>query len=182
MADSPSRARADNQADPRTGLDQRRAGLRALGANLPRIARRALGRRGFSDAGLIADWPNVVGTTIARCSQPLRLTFARAKERRNGTLMLRVAPGFALELQHLEPQLLERINSHLGYSAVAKLKFQQGPLTGIARARPRRPRALPPDVESDLNDKLSEVEDESLRLSLQRLGRSFHRKTGDGPD
>ena len=179
MADSPSRARADNQAKPQTGLDQRRAGLRTVGANLPKIARRALGRRGFSDAGLIADWQNVVGTTIAGFSQPLRLTFARAKERREGTLLLRVAPGFALELQHLEPQLLERINSHFGYPAVAKLKFQQGPLTGIARARPRRPRPLPPALESELNDKLAEVEDEGLRLSLERLGRSFHRRTAD---
>ena len=177
MAKSPSRARDDNQAGPRSGLDQRRAGLRALGANLPKIARRALGRRGFSDAGLIADWQNVVGTTIARCSQPLRLTFARAKERRDGTLLLRVAPGFALELQHLEPQLLERINSHFGYSAVAKLKFQQGPLTGIARLRPRRPRPLAPALESKLNDRLAAVEDESLRLCLERLGRSFHGKT-----
>ena len=176
MADSPSRARADNQAKPQTGLDRRRAGLRALGANMPKIARRALGRRGFSDAGLIADWQNVVGTTIARCSQPLRLTFARTKERRDGTLLLRVVPGFALELQHLEPQLLERINSHFGYSAVAKLKFQQGPLAGIARVRPRRPRPLPPALESELSDKLVEVEDESLRLCLERLGRSFHSK------
>ena len=176
MADRPSRARPDNQAEPKSSPDRRRAGLRALGANLPTVARRALGRRGFSDAGLIADWPNVVGATIARCSQPLRLTFVRAKERRDGTLLLRVAPGFALELQHLEPQLLERINSHFGYSAVAKLKFQQGPLTGIARARPRRPRPLPPALESELSDKLVEVDDESLRLCLERLGRSFHGK------
>ena len=64
---------------------------------------------------------------------PLKLAFPRG-ERRDGTLILRVRGSFAIELQHMAPQLLERINGYLGYGAVARLKFEQG----------RLPRPKPP--------------------------------------
>ena len=183
MADSRSRAgagnqaRAGNQAGAGDIARRRPGGLRALGVNLPLAARRARGRRGFADARLIADWAVIVGRTIAARSQPQRLSCARARERRDGTLVLRVAPGFALELQHLAPQLIERINWTLGYAAVSRLAFRQGPLPrrpaqeGEAREAPQEPR----DAEdSNSPAELSAaIDDEGLRDALQELGRAL---------
>ena len=87
---------------------KRRAGLRALAVSLPRVTQRAFGKRGFAEGGLAADWPGIVGTELATRCRPGKLTFARAAERRDGTLTLRVEAPFATEVQHLAPQIYQR--------------------------------------------------------------------------
>ena len=44
-------------------MGERRQGLRALGATLPALTRRALGRRGFAEGGLALDWAAAVSYT-----------------------------------------------------------------------------------------------------------------------
>ena len=158
---------------------RRGGGLRALAASLPKATARALGKRGFAEGALLTEWPSIVGEMIAGRCLPLRLTGRR--EAGGGTLLLRVAPGFALELQHLEPQLIERINGYFGRRAVQRLKYQQGPLPSLAQSRrrapPPAPAALSPQQQAALQDKLADVDDEALRAALERLGRAVAQKT-----
>ena len=56
-----------------------------------RLIGKPLGKRGFGEGGLIAEWPAVVGEEIARHAKPLKLAFPRG-QRRDGTLTL-LAPG-----------------------------------------------------------------------------------------
>ena len=143
--------------------------MRALAATLPRVAAPVLGKRGFAEAQLVAQWPAVIGEELARHMAPERISFARG-ERRDGTLRLRVAPGFALEAQHREPQILERINAFFGYRAVARLALTQGPLprgpAAAARARGR----LGETERQALDRRLAGIEDPGLRDALRRLG------------
>jgi len=106
-------------------VESRRGSLRAIAAEIPRIAGAALGKRGFGEAQLVTHWDDVMGELAEKLS-PDRLTFARG-ERRAGTLRLRVASAFALEAQHLEPVIIERINGFFGYGAVARIVLVQGP-------------------------------------------------------
>ena len=78
--------------------EERRGRLRAIAAEIPAIAGAALGKRGFGEALLVAQWPAIIGETLAQGVFPEKLSFARG-ERREGTLHLRVAPGLALEIQ-----------------------------------------------------------------------------------
>ena len=156
----------------KTASTRRRRGLEALAGTLPRVAARALGRRGFADAGLIADWPKVVGSELAASCAPLRLSFPNRQERREGSLLLRVEPAAALELQHLAPLLLERINIYFGYRAVAQLKFLQGPLRQSRRPK-RTPTPAKLSGEDPLSDRLSEVKDQELETALRRFSESF---------
>ena len=87
-------------------MEKRRGGLRALGAEIPRIAGAALGKRGFGEAQLVTQWEAVIGEDLAHKLSPERISFPRG-ERRSGTLRLRVASAFATEAQHLEPVLIE---------------------------------------------------------------------------
>jgi hypothetical protein len=118
--------------------------LRALGAALPALTRRALGRRGFAEGGLALDWAAVVGEEIAANTLPMKLAYPRG-ERAGGTLHLKVASGYALVIAHCEPQLIERVNAHLGYAAVARLKLTQGAVPNAPRAesQPDSPPAAP---------------------------------------
>ena len=147
---------------------ERRGRMRALAAEVPKIAGAVLGKRGFAEAQLVAQWPAIIGEDLAKGVAPERLSFSRG-ERREGTLHLRVAPGLALELQHREPVLLERINAFFGYCAVARLALKQGPLPESVPP-PRRPRPLKAEQRQQLDGHLANVEDPALRAALARLG------------
>jgi len=155
---------------------KRGGGPRALAATLGGVAKRTLGRRGFAEGGLIADWRAVVGPELAASCWPDRLSFPPGKKE-DGMLRIRVAGGFATELQHLVPQVLERINGHFGYRAIARISILQVPPDLASRPR-RTPNARPdapsdPAREGDLQAVLSAVEDPEIRAALARLGRAM---------
>jgi len=141
----------------------------SLGSLLPKVARPVLGRHGLAAGGIVADWPAIVGAQLAECCLPMRLVFPPG-ERADGTLYLRVQGSLALELQHLEPVVLERINSYFGYRAVIRLKIQQGPV-------PRPPRAKPPPIpaadDPAIDDAVSGVADKELRRRLRQFGHAL---------
>ncbi len=152
-----------------------------------RLAQPLLGKRGFADGRMVADWSEIAGPRLARSSRPLRIAYA-AGERTNGTLHLKVAPGgLATEIQHVEPILIERINGHFGYRAVARLHLIQGPLP----PPPPDPEPIPPldaKAEAALERALAGVKDSALRAKLESLGRAVlgarpdkGKKPGTGP-
>jgi hypothetical protein len=149
--------------------ERRRGSLRAIAAEVPKIAGPVLGKRGFAEAQLVAQWPAIIGEELARGASPEKLSFTRG-ERREGTLHLRVAPALALEIQHREPVLIERINAFFGYRAVARLALKQGPPSRPADRRPPQLRALNEEERRQLDGRLTDVEDPGLRAALQRLG------------
>lgn len=160
--------------------DERRYGRpRALATFVPRLTRPVL--RGFSraEATLLMDWEEIVGPEIAPFTQPIKLTFPKRDERLEATLHLRVDPAMAQDLQHSGDLLVERINTHFGYSLIARLRLQQAPVT----SRQRRPplglvSELPPERAQGLQKRLSNIEDPGLREALERLARAVaSRKT-----
>ncbi len=144
---------------------RRRHGPRLLGAALPGAAGALFRRQGFAEAGVLTDWPEIVGRPLADYTCPLRLS-------RDGALTLRVAGAFALELAHLEPQILDRIARYFGFRAVTRLAIVQGPLPRRDPPPPPGPRPLAPDEEARLEALLADMRDEGLRRALERLGRA----------
>jgi len=142
----------------------RKGGVRHLAGLLPRLTKAALGKRGFAEGGIVADWPDIVGPELAAVSLPERLAFPQGA-RRDGILHVRVAGSLALELQHLEPVVIERINGYFGYRAIAELRILQAPLARPATPR-TAPAAPPPPIEAP---ELATIADERLRTALARL-------------
>jgi len=147
-------------------------GLRALAASLPEANAKVFRRQGLGTGTLAREWRAIVGPGLADCCRPGRLTFPRTTERRNGTLTLRVEPAFATELQHLEPLMIERINSFFGYGAVGRLRLQQAPLERLAPRRTAARRKLSPDELREMEQRLDGVADPDMRAALERLTRS----------
>ncbi len=112
-----------------------RRGAKPLAAFLPGVIEATLAARGLSEASLIADWPAIVGETIARYARPIQLQWPPRPPRRDpeatlapATLVLRVDGAFALEAQHGAGIIVARVNAHLGWRCVDKIAFRQGPL------------------------------------------------------
>ena len=101
---------------------------RSISATVEKITRPIFGKRGFGQGTMIANWENIVGNVLADHTFPEQISFPR-NQRNNGTLHLRInSPALALELQHIENQLLDRVNTHFGYRAVTDIKISQGNL------------------------------------------------------
>lgn len=167
--------------------DARRArGPARLSGAIHKASRRAMARRGFAESRILVEWGTIVGPTLARATMPLKLAF-RKQERAGGTLHLRVVPGFATEVQHLEPVILEKIATYCGYRAVDKLKILQGPVTSdthpAAPSKVPRP-PLTPEQEAALERTLAALPPSPLREALASLGKSVlsHRGIASKPD
>jgi hypothetical protein len=142
---------------------------RTIGSSVGRLARPALKARGFAAADILAKWRVVVGDTLADRTAPERLVWPTGRSD-GAVLKLRVAPGFAPEVQHLAPLIVERINTFYGYKAIARLGLSQGPLPKPPAPPRSPPRPLDPEEQARLDGLLGEIQDAGLRASLARLG------------
>jgi hypothetical protein len=164
----------------RDGAMRRGGGLRRLPEVLGKVLDPVSRRRGLAQARVLTDWPSIVGEALAARCQPVKLTGGNRDQ--GGILHVHVAGTAALELQHSEPQLLERINSYFGYPAVARLRLVQAPLT-----RPRRvptAAAAPPldaGAQAEIDAVVRPVRDDALRAALADLGAALRTKFGDVP-
>ncbi len=151
---------------------------KAVGSMVPSVTRKAFERFGFSTAALLTDWAGIVGNDLARYTSPDRLKWPRAghesdgeggPERQAATLILRVDLGRGLDIQYRTRQIIERINSHFGYRAVAELRIIQAPVEG---ALPPAPVAKPPRRAFDrasTEPLVAAVADEGLRAALEKM-------------
>ncbi|MGD9615453.1 MAG: DUF721 domain-containing protein [Alphaproteobacteria bacterium] len=153
------------------GKGARRSGLRPIGEAASRIAAPIVARRGGGVlARLKAEWSAVAGVDLAAQTWPEKLG-------RDGALKLRVAPGFALDLQHRAPLVIDRINIFFGRVAVTRLVLAQGPVpVPVAGSAPAGPVSFPraPATGDDggaFDSRLAGIDDPELRAALSGLGR-----------
>jgi hypothetical protein len=145
-------------------------GPRALGALVPRLTKPAFKRRSPAGAALMADWAAVVGPALAAVTSPKRLG--------SGTLVIGCAGPVAMELTHLAPQLIGRINAHLGQAVVERLRFVQQAAGSAPPPAPRRaePVALPPRVQ----EAMAALPEGELREALEKLAQGVYRNRDRG--
>ena len=147
---------------------------RAVGTYVPKLTHKAFEKYGFAAAALITDWAMIVGKDIAAFTAPERLKWPRgvgirddvadgAEGRPGATLIVRVDPARALDVQYKAQQIIERINGHFGYGAIAELRILQAPLPERQAALPRS--APPPCAAPEL----AGITDERLRTALASL-------------
>jgi hypothetical protein len=145
---------------------------RALAESVDRLTRPLFARRGFAGSAVVKDWALIAGEALATGTLPERIVYPD-RGRSDGTLHLRVANGaLAAEMQHLEPQLVERINGYFGYRAVARIRFFQRPLPERKAKIPSRIRPLNKGEQDKLEVGLTRVADEDLRAALGDLGKA----------
>jgi hypothetical protein len=154
---------------------------RAIADLMPEIGRTAFRKFGFVQSSVLTRWPEIVGTRHARVCQPEAIRFPPG-EKTDGILQLLVVPAHAPIIQHVIPEIIERVNRFFGYQAVTKVKLRQGAVQ--APPAPNGPRAAPPSlrpVPVELGDSLRDIGDPELRAVLESLARSLGSQD-DGKD
>jgi hypothetical protein len=138
---------------------------------MPQIGRTAFRRFGFVQSSVVTRWPEIVGETNARICAPEAIRFPPG-ERADGILQLVVVPAHAPLIQHVIPEIIERVNRFFGYKAVARVKLRQGEVKPPNAQKAAAPPSLKP-IPIELGDSLRDIGDPELRKVLESLARSL---------
>jgi hypothetical protein len=139
---------------------------KTVGSFVPGLTRKAFEKFGFSTAALITDWAQIAGAEFARWSAPEKLKWPRAPQggdeadnegRPGATLVLRVDPARALDVEYRARQIIERINAYFGYRAVAELRLIQAPLARQDEKPAPKPRVASASPAPDNDDPLTQA-------------------------
>lgn len=133
----------------------------------------AFAAQGFASTDILAAWPEIVGERLARYCRPSKLEWPKRRRKdsdapESGTLVVRVEGVFAIELQHLAPVVIQRINAHYGWACVSRIVLQQDRVGRGGRPAPRT--GIDPSRAVEVKRAVAEIDDDGLRAALDRLG------------
>ena len=121
---------------------------------------------GSSALALGRIWPGIVGQRWSKISSPVRFTFGR-----NGRTLVISAPGSAAALiMAASGPIIDRLNTHLGPDHVKAIKLVQTKMRTDGTTI-RGKRGLRPSETLQLRESLDTVKNETLKESLEKLGR-----------
>ncbi|WP_374282282.1 DUF721 domain-containing protein [Novosphingobium sp.] len=166
----------DKPAAPRRFERPRGLGARPISELMPEVGRTAFRRFGFIQSSVVTRWPEIVGPAHARVCAPEAIRFPPG-EKTDGILQLVVVPAHAPLIQHVVPEIMERVNRFFGYKAVAKVKLRQGEVKPPPATKPAAPPSLRP-IPLELGDSLRDIGDPELRAVLESLARSLGENEG----
>ncbi len=130
----------------------------------------ALSRQGFASIEIVTHWHDIVGDDLARRSEPTKLTWPRREDADSvGVLQIRVEGAYALEVQHLQQVIIERVNRYFGWRCVGRIAIRQGPVAP-RRKRPTAPVEPAADAIKQTRSQLGTFEDDKLGHAVARLG------------
>jgi hypothetical protein len=163
MTPAMSGRKAKHEEKPRGGR------ARSVAELLPDAGRASFRKFGFVQHAIVSRWGEIVGARYAGVSAPESIRFPRGK-RANGTLTLTVSGAHAPMMQHVLPEIVERVNRFFGYPAIERVAIRQGV---IAKAAPKSARRDLEPVPVELGDSLRAVGDPELRAVLESLARGI---------
>lgn len=165
---------APPMASPRFAKTRyRRKGFVRASSVAKGMIRPALTKRGFAEPRILTEWDAVVGEQIGALCRPVKLGYA-SKQGMGGTLTVGSLGASALEVQHLTPQIIERVNAHYGYRAISRIRLVQLGAEAFERHRARAtpPPSRPEDV-ARIRETVAPVTNEGLRGALEKLGQNI---------
>lgn len=139
-----------------------------------------LARKAGINTALIGCWDEIAGPDFADCTRPEKISWPRRNAEMTGessgvepgVLTIACEGARALFLTHAQGELIQRINGFFGYPAIRQIRIVQKPVTPLNKLR-RKPRALSVAENARLQTLTGEIENESLKAALDKLGRAI---------
>ena len=142
-----------------------------VGEFVPNVMRPAFEKFGFPAAAILTEWSAIAGADLAAFTAPEKLKWPRREQaqddggpQKGAMLILRVSGARALEVDHMRPRIIERINASFGYRAVSEIRIIQGPI-------PEKTVKKPPKVDTSAcsDPLLADIPDSPLKRALARI-------------
>lgn len=148
---------------------------------VPAVGDTAFRKFGFVQSSVITRWPEIVGPRLARVTAPESLRFPMGKKA-DGTLSITVSGAHGPIVQHIIPDIIERVNRFFGYAAIARVRMTAGqlkraPAPPAAADQPSANPALTPAT-VPISPGLGAIADPELRAVLEGLATSLAKRDG----
>jgi len=144
-------------------------GLRPFSSSIPKTLKKHLRKGGYNYSNIVDNWTKMVSKKIADACYPISVKMG--KEMREGTLVLNVIHGKELEVEYEKNEIMDKINSFFGYKCISNvvLKIVQDTV---------KPKKNFPKIKdfSKIEDKMSKVNDDTLKSSLNNFLKAFNER------
>ena len=103
----------------------------SIADSLRKINKKFLYKYGKLDFTIHSKWADIVGKFFVNHSEPQKITSVANSVNESGEtiydryLHVNVSPAAALEFQHFQDKIIEKINSYFGYKAIKGIKIYQ---------------------------------------------------------
>ena len=103
----------------------------SIADSLKSVNRKFLYKFGKLDYTIHAKWGDIVGSFFVNHSEPLKISSILVSVDEDGSniydrhLHVNVSPASAIEFQHFQDKIIEKINSYFGYKAIKGIKIHQ---------------------------------------------------------
>jgi hypothetical protein len=156
-----------------------RKGVVQISEAANRLIDPVLARKAGINTALIGSWDEIAGAEFADCTRPEKISWPRRVSEMSGesggvepgVLTIACEGARALFLVHAQGELIQRINGFFGYPAIRQIRIVQKPVTPQQKVR-RKPRTLTPAENARLKTMTGDIESETLKAALDRLGRA----------
>ncbi len=136
-----------------------------------------LAKRAGVSTALINAWPEIVGEDLAATSMPIKVQWKRRvsedDEFEPGTLQVASEGMAALHIQHQTGQIIERVNSFMGYKAIARIRLMQKPVQ--SKKPKKRQRPMTAGQKRKVEKLTDAIDHDELKASMKRFGESVMR-------
>jgi len=144
-------------------------GLRPFSRSIPQSLKKLLKKGSYNFSNIIDNWSKMVGSNIASICYPS--TIKMGKEMNNGTLVLNVIHGNELTVEYSKQEIIDKINSFFGFKCIKEVKLRI-----IQKERVSKQKISENKVKINYNNKLNNINNESLKNSLNKLIEAYNVK------
>ena len=134
-------------------------GLRPLQSLLPENAKKILKKDGFVYFEIIKNWKNIVGEKMFKCTAPFKIK----KINNENILSINVNKNVMIEIEYSRDQIIEKINSYLGFKAIHKIQI----ISKDSSLEIKKKITL----SENILKKINEIENENLKKIFLRLNK-----------
>ena len=135
-------------------------GLRPLQSLLPENAKKILKKDGFLHFEIIKNWKNIIGEKMLKDVTPLKIK----KINNENILTINVSKNVMIEIEYSRDQIIERINSYLGFNGINKIQI----LTKNSPAEVKKRKIL---LDEKILKKINEIKNENLKKIFLNLSK-----------
>ncbi len=145
-------------------------GLRSFKNTLPKNVKKIISKKGHIYSETLDNWRYIVGNDLFKVCFPK--SFKNSNRFGSSYLTIMVKRGHEVDLEYSKKNILEKLNSYLGYNAVEKLKF----ISFDSEDEELKEKSSKDATNNEYKEKISKIKNDKVKNSLIELSRYFKKK------
>jgi len=155
---------------------------KTIGETVKKINKIYANKFGKIEYLILSKWPQIVGVFFADHSEPEKISYITENVNEmnepiyQNTLYVKVSPAAAVEFQHYQDKIIEKINSYFGYKAIAELRLHQNFVPKKNSRTIDRKQNFSEEDKNHIKRSITNIKNKDLEKSIVKLGLSINRE------